>query len=188
MCVKNGKVVWIDGLSINQDQLSSDIEKVGICLNVDGNKAMVKYKYGNIFKWAAANSYVLSNDITNLFDGVQHTLTVTLNGTGYDFQFTTNSYQDFTTKLNNFLKENNNAYSSILVNNQIIINCTAFINLTIIDKTTGKEYKLKDQEGYTNTQMTKVATDLIHKLEPYLVRPEKMKKKYLPKNKYIKPY
>lgn len=57
-----------------------------------------------------------------------------------------------------------------------------------INSKTGKEYKLKDQEGYTNTQMTKVATDLIHKLEPYLVRPEKMKKKYLPKNKYIKPY
>lgn len=63
MCVKNGKVVWIDGLSINQDQLSSDIEPVGICLNVDGNKAMVKYKYAQILKWAAANSYVLSNDI-----------------------------------------------------------------------------------------------------------------------------
>ena len=32
LCVKDGQVVWIDGLSINPDQLSSEIEPVGICM------------------------------------------------------------------------------------------------------------------------------------------------------------
>lgn len=164
MCVKNGKVVWIDGLSINQDQLSSDIETVGICLKVDGNKAMVKYKYELGYIWAKANSYVLSNDIANLFNGVSHTLTIALNGgAGNDFTFTTNSYEDFNTKLNNFLKGKNNAYSSILVNNQIIINCTAFTSLTITDKTTGTKYNLtgntagaidENRECYRNNGFT----------------------------------
>ena len=44
MCVKNGQVVWIDGLSINPEQLSSEIDPVGICMVVDGNKAIVRYK------------------------------------------------------------------------------------------------------------------------------------------------
>ena len=39
MCVKNGQVIWIDGLSINPKQLSSEIEPVGICLKIKGNKA-----------------------------------------------------------------------------------------------------------------------------------------------------
>ena len=164
MCVKNGQVVWIDGLSINQDQLSSDIELVGICLKVDGNKAMVKYKYGQILKWAAANSYLLPDTIQSLFDGVSHTLIIALNGdTGSDFTFTTNSYEDFSNKLNDFLKGKNNAYSSILVNNQIIINCAAFTGLTITDKTTGTQYKLtgktagaigENRECYRNNGFT----------------------------------
>lgn len=38
------KVVWIDGLSINPAQLSPEFDTVGICVAVNGNKAMVKYK------------------------------------------------------------------------------------------------------------------------------------------------
>ena len=32
MCVKNGKVIWIDGLSINPALLSTEFEPVGICV------------------------------------------------------------------------------------------------------------------------------------------------------------
>ena len=32
MCVKNGQVVWIDGLSINPALLSTEFEPVGICV------------------------------------------------------------------------------------------------------------------------------------------------------------
>lgn len=38
------KIIWIDGLSIVPNQLSPDVEAVGICLVVNGNKAMVKHK------------------------------------------------------------------------------------------------------------------------------------------------
>ena len=43
LCVKDGQVIWIDGLSINPDQLSSEIEPVGICMVINGNKAIVKH-------------------------------------------------------------------------------------------------------------------------------------------------
>ena len=42
------KIVWIDGLSINPAQLSQDIETVGICVAVNVNKAIVKYKTDDI--------------------------------------------------------------------------------------------------------------------------------------------
>lgn len=42
------KVVWIDGLSIVPEQLSTEFEPVGICVSVNGNKAMVKYKTDDV--------------------------------------------------------------------------------------------------------------------------------------------
>ena len=117
MCVtryKNGdtllnaeeqKVVWIDGLSIVPEQLSTEFEPVGICVAINGNKAIVKYRKGKNHKWASANSSLLTDTINTLFDSVSHTLTVTLNGTEYEFTFTANSYEDFNAKLNNFFKE-----------------------------------------------------------------------------------
>ena len=56
MCVKNGQVIWIDGLSINPDYLSEEYEPVGICLVVKGNKALVKYKGTESHVWAARNN------------------------------------------------------------------------------------------------------------------------------------
>lgn len=38
------KIVWIDGLSINQKQLCEELATVGICVAINGNKAIVKYK------------------------------------------------------------------------------------------------------------------------------------------------
>lgn len=38
------KIVWIDGLSINQKQLCEELETVGICVAINGNKAIVKRK------------------------------------------------------------------------------------------------------------------------------------------------
>ena len=62
MCVRkdNGQVVWIDGLSINPAQLSSEFDTVGICLNVDGNKAMVRYKTEKECRWAAADRWQIT--------------------------------------------------------------------------------------------------------------------------------
>lgn len=53
------KVVWIDGLSIVPKQLSTEFEPVGICLVVNGNKAIVKYKtddYSNNRIFSTTNS------------------------------------------------------------------------------------------------------------------------------------
>ena len=142
MCVKNNQVKWIDGLSLNPAQLPQKYEPVGICVAINGNKAIVKYRKGENQKWAAANSYLLSNTIETLFDSALHTLTVNLNGTEYEFTFSTDSYEDFNAKLNTFLKGKNNQFSSILVTNQIVINCTSFKKPAISDKTSGVTYQL----------------------------------------------
>ena len=44
MYISNQKIIWIDGLSINPKQLPQEYEPVGICLVVNGNKAMVRYR------------------------------------------------------------------------------------------------------------------------------------------------
>ena len=69
MCVRkdNGQVVWIDGLSINPAQLSSEFDTVGICLNVDGNKAMVRYKTEKECRWAAADRWEITYTRTALY-------------------------------------------------------------------------------------------------------------------------
>lgn len=69
MCVRkdNGQVVWIDGLSINPAQLSSKFDTVGICLNVDGNKAMVRYKTEKECRWAAADRWEITYTRTALY-------------------------------------------------------------------------------------------------------------------------
>lgn len=38
------KIIWIDGLSIVPNQLSLEFEPIGICVAINGNKAIVKYK------------------------------------------------------------------------------------------------------------------------------------------------
>lgn len=38
------KIIWIDGLSIVPNQLSSEFEPIGICVAINGNKAIVKHK------------------------------------------------------------------------------------------------------------------------------------------------
>ena len=47
------EVVWIDGLSIELNQLSPELEPVGICVAINGNKAIVRYKEEfDGFRWA----------------------------------------------------------------------------------------------------------------------------------------
>ena len=55
-----------------------------------------------------------------------------------------------------------------------------------VNSKTNEPYRLRDEEGYSNSQMTKVATALIHKLEDKIVLPQGMRRRYLSKKKYIK--
>lgn len=55
-----------------------------------------------------------------------------------------------------------------------------------INSKTNEIYRLCDEKDYSNSQMTKVATALIHKLEDKIVLPQGMRKHYLSKKKYIK--
>ena len=73
------KVVWVDGLSINPDQLSSYIDPVGICLNVDGNKAMVRYKYERTNRYETSKQFRSTNEIF-MKDGLTHSLSFFIDG------------------------------------------------------------------------------------------------------------
>lgn len=59
MCVTNQKVVWIDGLSIDPQQLPSEYTPVGICLLIKGNKALVWYKEKINESWSKGNRWDL---------------------------------------------------------------------------------------------------------------------------------
>ena len=101
ICVKDGKVIWIDGLSINPKQLSQEIEPVGICVAINGNKAMVKYRKEEYARFADSERWELPYDrIMN--DNASHSLNITLNGATYDnlFTYTASTRLQFVERLN----------------------------------------------------------------------------------------
>ena len=63
------KVLWIDGLSINPAQLSPEFDTVGICVAVNGNRAMVKYKTDD-----SSNNRVFSTTNSVNFDAADQEL------------------------------------------------------------------------------------------------------------------
>ena len=111
------KVIWIDGLSINPKQLSQKYEPVGICVAINGNKAMVRYREerDNI-KWSAGERWELPN-LSIMNDGAEHTLQIKLNNkvNPNPFTFTAESRLEFVNKLNTWFLANNTDYSAELV-------------------------------------------------------------------------
>ena len=110
------KVIWIDGLSINPEQLSSEIEPVGICLKIKGNKALVRYREEKDFAWSARDRLELPN-LSIMNDGAEHTLKITLNRqvNSNSFTFTSTSRLEFVNKLNAWFLANDTNYSAELV-------------------------------------------------------------------------
>ena len=105
------KVIWIDGLSINPKQLSQEIEPVGICVSITGNKAMVRYRKIEKKRWVASERWELPYaSIMN--DNVQHSLIIKVgNGSnssqfGNPFTYTARTRLEFVNKLNNWFREN----------------------------------------------------------------------------------
>ena len=111
------KVIWIDGLSINPKQLPQKYEPVGICVAINGNKAMVRYREerDNIM-WAAGERWELPN-LSIMNDGAEHTLKIKLHGVinPNQFTFTAVSRLEFVNKLNAWFLANNTDYSAELV-------------------------------------------------------------------------
>ena len=106
MCVKGGQVVWIDGLSITPAQLSQEIEPVGICVSINGNKAMVRYRKEYTEMWAAGDRFEIPY-FSYMDDGKSNRLEITfkLNDTVtssfFDNYQTTNRY-DFSYSFSNW--------------------------------------------------------------------------------------
>ena len=86
------EVIWIDGLSIEPTQLSQDLEPVGICLTMKGNKALVRYKKERSFIWAhRVRKEIVYSSTMN--DGVEHSYQIftSYNKAGDTFTFKSNS-------------------------------------------------------------------------------------------------
>ena len=69
----NNKVIWIDGLSITPEQLPQDYIPVGICLSVNGNKALVRYYKEELYSWAAVERANMDID-DRLYNGYGKTV------------------------------------------------------------------------------------------------------------------
>ncbi len=118
------KVVWIDGLSIEPLQLSIELEPVGICVAINGNKALVRYKkeFTNI-KWSAGERWEIKYDSIVKAYNTNYVLQITLNNVQNDNKFTftsaaqNNIYarREFVEQLNDWFLANNTNYSAELV-------------------------------------------------------------------------
>ncbi len=114
------EVIWIDGLSIELNQLSPELEPVGICVAINGNKAIVKYKeeYDNI-RWAASNRWEMDDAyIIELISSGQP-VSIEIHGELQNNKLSlteVSSRQDFVDALNDWFTDNNlNYFSSELV-------------------------------------------------------------------------
>ena len=118
------KVKWIDGLSINPKQLSQKYEPVGICVAINGNKAMVRYREEKTFKWSASERWEMP--FSPLFiDGNSYTFRISLNDVTHDNVFNyhynsaspgdTTAVRDFVRQLNTWFLANNRNYSAEVV-------------------------------------------------------------------------
>lgn len=110
------KVIWIDGLSINPKQLSQEFEPVGICVVVNGNKAMVKYRKEQSKRWAASERWELPySPLMN--NGNTYSVTISLNDTvnPNSFVFNSSSRNDFVNQLQQWFLANATSYSAELV-------------------------------------------------------------------------
>lgn len=113
------EVLWVDGLSIVPKQLSTEFEPVGICVAVNGRKAIVRYKEEfNGIRWSESERWELAySSIMN--DNTEHTLQITLNNklNPNPFTFKASSRLEFVNQLNNWFKNTakDNNYSAELV-------------------------------------------------------------------------
>lgn len=79
MYISNQKVIWIDGLSINPKQLPQEYEPVGICLVVNGNKALVRYREEQTHRFMGADRFLITS-IDEIINYEYLNLEITLNG------------------------------------------------------------------------------------------------------------
>lgn len=107
------KVKWIDGLSINPTQLSQEIEPVGICVAINGNKAMVRYREEKWLRFTNADRWELTINST-MTDGVEHSLAVSISNqtVSEPFVYTASTIAEFVEKLNAWLRETAPNYSA----------------------------------------------------------------------------
>ena len=150
MCVNNGEVIWIDGLSINPKWLSQDIEPVGICVAINGNKAMVRYRKEERKSWAAACRWELQTSRA-LINGTAKRTQIVVNGKTVSaiFTFSGTTYNSFVTQLNDWFKQYAPQFSAELVkvdtdlpftgiaNDISIRSCRVIINCPIISNADG---------------------------------------------------
>ena len=149
------KVVWIDGLSINPKQLSQEYEPVGICLIVNGNKAIVRYREEKSFRWSASERWELQNS-SIMNDGAEHTLQITLNGTvnSNPFVYKASTRAEFVEKLNAWFLTNNTNYSAELVELDT--------DLPAVDTTDDKDGDSYRNRVIVNARFTKAAWNTIN--------------------------
>ena len=117
------QVKWIDGLSINPKQLSQKYEPVGICVAINGNKAMVRYREEKTFKWSASERWEMPQ-LSPIITQKYHSFIIELNGKNnlHQFNYRDNSFptdveveKDFVRQLNDWFSDNARDYSVEIV-------------------------------------------------------------------------
>lgn len=114
------KVKWIDGLSINPKQLSQKYEPVGICVAINGNKAMVRYREEQTKRWSVSDRWEMPQ-LLPIIAQKSHSFRINLDGKDHSnrFEYRYNNFstgdeveEDFIRQLNNWFLANARDYSA----------------------------------------------------------------------------
>lgn len=118
------QVKWIDGLSINPKQLSQKYEPVGICVAINGNKAMVRYREEGGGRWSAADRWEIPQ-LLQIINQKSHNYKLHFNQYGdtpplfkYNYNSLPSTFEqesDFVNQLNDWFLKNKPKYSAEVV-------------------------------------------------------------------------
>lgn len=110
MYISNQKVIWIDGLSINPKQLPQEYEPVGICLVVNGNKALVRYREEQTHAFMGAYRFLMDVRTLEEWDTLCLDFSLNDNIVASEQVFNYNDLKDsvsFANRLNEIFSEKN---------------------------------------------------------------------------------
>ena len=103
------EVIWVDGLSIELNQLSPELEPVGICVAINANKAIVRYKEEfNDFRWADSARFEIDDNHLDTLISEDQIVNITINGKVQSPAFSfvdVSSRQNFVDELNKWFRD-----------------------------------------------------------------------------------
>lgn len=134
VCIKNGKVCFVDHNSFNEYTISSQYQKVGIAAEVMGNQVFV-IGDGESRKWAEVFLWKLSG---YTLDGTDRTLTITAKGVSKEVAYNATTDAEFAEQVNEAIADTDfdgHSYTCYVRNSVVVLQHNTYTTYVAVTAT-----------------------------------------------------